>query len=193
MTNEPGDTFEGDDFGGILGLAYISISVDGVTPPFYNMIYQYLVDEPVFSFYLNSDPNDPNGGELIFGGVDSKHYTGCITYLPVDQQFFWQIRMDSVSVNNRQFCVCGCEAVVDTGTSLITGPVDEINRINKLIGSTMSEGQYTISCDRIPYLPKLKFKMGGRTFKLEGKDYVLLVSLCLCSLCLLDILFSFNI
>lgn len=51
--SEPGLAFIAAKFDGILGLAYSAISVDGVSPLFYNMIDQKLIDDPVFSFYLD--------------------------------------------------------------------------------------------------------------------------------------------
>lgn len=37
---------------GILGLAFQSLAVDGITPPFINAVQQGLVDEPVFTVFM---------------------------------------------------------------------------------------------------------------------------------------------
>ncbi|KAG8911624.1 Vacuolar protease A, partial [Tulasnella sp. 408] len=79
-TKEPGLTFAFAKFDGILGLAYDTISVNRITPPFYEMVNHKLLDEPLFTFRLGESEED--GGEAVFGGIDDSHYTGKITYIP---------------------------------------------------------------------------------------------------------------
>ena len=52
--SEPGKVFLDAEFDGILGLAYPSLAVEGVTPVFDNMIAQNLVELPMFSVYMST-------------------------------------------------------------------------------------------------------------------------------------------
>ena len=101
-------------FDGILGLAYDTIAVNHITPPFYEMINQGLIDEPVFSFRLGSSEDD--GGEAIFGGIDSSAYTGKISYVPVRRKAYWEVELEKVKLGDDELELEDTGAAIDTGT-----------------------------------------------------------------------------
>lgn len=175
-TEQPGETFVDAKSDGILGMAYSSIAEDGVTPVFYNMVSQHLVNEPIFAFYLDRKEGAKTGGELDLGGVDSTHYTGEIYYEEVIQEEYWMIEMDSVSVGGTTICT-KCRAIADTGTSLIVGPTAEIANIQKIIGAVEhSGGDYTVDCSQMDKLPNINIVLGGHNFVLTPKEYILVES-----------------
>lgn len=110
------------------------IAVGKVDPPFQNLLKAHPDLDPVFSFWLNRDAEDPDrGGELVLGGVDPAHYKGKHTWAPVTRRGFWQFQLDGMSFG---LCKGGCQAIADTGTSLLAGPPDEVARLNSAIGAS---------------------------------------------------------
>uniref|UniRef100_A0A7M4EV74 cathepsin E n=1 Tax=Crocodylus porosus TaxID=8502 RepID=A0A7M4EV74_CROPO len=144
--SEPGSTFVDAEFDGILGLAYPSLAVDGVIPVFDNMMAQNLVELPVFSVYMSRNPESSAGGELLFGGFDTSHFSGTLSWVPVTKQGYWQIQLDNIQVfNSVVLCAEGCQAIVDTGTSLITGPPSDIKQIQNAISATPVDGEVSLA------------------------------------------------
>ncbi|KAI1004153.1 Vacuolar protease A [Podosphaera aphanis] len=170
---EPGLAFAFGHFDGILGLGFDTISVNKIRPPFYNMIDQKLLDEPVFAFYLGDD-KDSSRSEVIFGGIDPDHYTGEITEIPLRRKAYWEVEFNSISLGDSTAQLENTGVILDTGTSLIVLPSTLAELLNKEIGAKKGfTGQYSIDCDKRDSLPDLTFELGGYNFTITPNDYTL--------------------
>ncbi|XP_071241772.1 cathepsin D-like [Salvelinus alpinus] len=172
---QPGITFAVARFDGVLGMGYPTISVNKITPVFDTAMAAKLLPQNIFSFYISRDPLAAVGGELMLGGTDPLYYTGDLHYVNVTRKAYWQIEMSNVEVGNQlTLCKAGCQAIVDTGTSLIIGPVEEVRALHKAIGALpLLMGEYWIDCKKVPSLPVIAFNLGGKMFNLTGDDYIL--------------------
>merc|ERR1712226_339449 len=188
-TQEPGITFVAAKFDGIFGLAYQTIAVNNVIPPFNLGYSDGLFDQNLFSFWLNRDAEDPIGGVIDFGGMDPDYYKeGTLNWFPVEYQAYWQIRMEGVRVNDDAkdnpsrystvtVCENGCGAAIDSGTSLIAGPTEQTDKINQAIGAfKFIAGEWLVACKRIPEMPTLTFIFGGIEYTLTPEQYVLQIT-----------------
>ncbi|KAI9878318.1 MAG: Vacuolar protease A [Pleopsidium flavum] len=174
-TSEPGLAFAFGRFDGIMGLGYDTISVNKIVPPFYNMLDQGLLDEPVFAFYL-SDTNNGEGdeSEATFGGVNKDHYTGKMTKLPLRRKAYWEVDLDVITFGDASAELEDTGVILDTGTSLIALPSTLAELLNKEIGAKKSyNGQYTVDCAKRDSLPDLTFTLTGHNFTITPYDYIL--------------------
>lgn len=121
-SSEPGLAFAFGRFDGILGLGYDSISVNKIVPPFYNLLDQGLIDEPVFSFYLSDTGTDGDESEICFGGINKDHYKGDLIKLPLRRKAYWEVDFDAITIDGETADLDNMGAVLDTGTSLIALP-----------------------------------------------------------------------
>ncbi|VDP60686.1 unnamed protein product [Schistosoma curassoni] len=163
VTHQPGQVFINFHFDGIMGMGFQQRSQNSnPTPIFLNMIEQRLVDKPVFAVYLNLNEDKTTSGEIMFGGIDDRYYTGDLTYSDVVSEEYWMIKIDG-----------GSTALIDTGTALISGPTEKINNINKYLGSIqVSNNEYIVDCNKIHKLPIIEIKINGKPIQLKADDYI---------------------
>ncbi|XP_033910738.3 gastricsin-like [Acipenser ruthenus] len=176
-TSELGSNFLYAQFEGILGLAYPSDSVGGQPTVMDTMMQNNMLNANVFSFYLSR--NEAQGSEVTFGGVDQSRYTGSIYWTDVTSEIFWQIGINGFSINNQEtgWCSGGCQAVVDTGTSLLTCPQQYLGYLQQYIGAQANEnGEYIIDCNNLANMPTISFNINGVNFPLPPSAYTIVVS-----------------
>lgn len=173
VTSEPGFAFVFGRFDGILGLGYDTISVNHIPPPFYMMLEQGLLDEPVFAFYLG-DANDGSESMATFGGVDKSHYSGKMTMIPLRRKAYWEVELDAITFGDETAEFEGTGVILDTGTSLIALPSTIAELLNNEMGAKPGyNGQYTIECEKRDSLPDVSFTLSGYNFTIGPYDYIL--------------------
>lgn len=161
-------------FDGILGLGFTSISIDGAPTVFENAIAQNKVQQPVFSFYLG----DNKEGELTFGGYDTTKFQGDLTFVKLMSATYWEIGLDGVAAGSYHSQPnedgTAITAIVDSGTSLITGPKREIAKLAASLGAKPNiVGEYTIDCAKVEELDDIVFTINGVDYTIPGKGAVI--------------------
>jgi hypothetical protein len=174
-------------FDGILGLAFPVLSVNQVPTCFENTVNQGLVDDSVFSFFLGN--SDSEEGELMFGGWNSDLYTGDIEWVELLSPTYWEITMQSLTVDGVSYVdSAGAKAIVDSGTSLLTGPTEKVAALADSIGAKeIIAGEYMVGCN-YDTLPDFEFVINDKTYTLTAKEYLIPDGeLCLLGIIGLDI------
>ncbi|XP_037726155.1 lysosomal aspartic protease [Drosophila subpulchrella] len=174
-TKEPGSTFTTANFDGILGMGYTSISVDGVTPLVQNMCAQDVISPCRFAICMKGGGSSARGGAIFFGNSSTSAFSGSnsYTYTPVTQKGYWQFTLQAVYVGSTK--VSGSvQAIVDSGTSLMTAPTAIYKKINKILGcKETSSGECWMKCSTD--VPDVTIVIGNTEFVLKGKKMMMKV------------------
>eukprot|EP00632_Arachnochrysis_sp_CCMP2950_P011029 CAMPEP_0185688912 /NCGR_PEP_ID=MMETSP1164-20130828/129_1 /TAXON_ID=1104430 /ORGANISM="Chrysoreinhardia sp, Strain CCMP2950" /LENGTH=372 /DNA_ID=CAMNT_0028355385 /DNA_START=40 /DNA_END=1158 /DNA_ORIENTATION=+ len=168
-TSGLGVSYRLSQFDGILGLAWGSISIDGVPTPLEALLAAGELDEPVFAFSLG----DNEDGELVLGGVDDEAYVGDFDYVALSNTTYWQLPLDDVAVANASVGTKAVKAILDSGTSLLAGPTRDVRKVAAKIGAKVVPltGEYMVDCDAD--LPDLVFTVGGHSYALSKAQYLI--------------------
>ncbi|CAK0898266.1 unnamed protein product, partial [Prorocentrum cordatum] len=96
---QDGKVFEEVPFEGILGLGFPSMSANGVTPFFDNVVKQKTLSKSEFSFYFSRESKA--GNAVFWGGVDPAFYSEPIEYFHVDDPYYWSVPLLSFKIGNQ--------------------------------------------------------------------------------------------
>ncbi|AAF27055.1 F4N2.8 [Arabidopsis thaliana] len=177
LARNPDTYFRSVKFDGVIGLGIKSSRAQGSVTVWENMVKQKLITKPIFSLYLRPHKGDggedPNGGQIMFGGFDPKQFKGEHVYVPMKlSDDRWKIKMSKIYINGKpaiNFCDdVECTAMVDSGSTDIFGPDEAVGKIYKEIGAT----KVIIRCEQFPALPDIYFEIGGKHLRLTKHDYV---------------------
>lgn len=170
---------------GILGLGFPGLSGGDSDEERRIPIFDHIMKENLlghapnsFAYYIGD-----RGSSFSFGGPDCtllghKKNVECdsdFATTPLSDKTYWTINIQGLDIdfpNGKKVSnLCSkksCSAVIDTGTYLLYGPSDQVQRL----------GTFSFSCDDLSSLPTLKFRI--RTTKgttallvVEPRDYIL--------------------
>nr|GAT55743.1 acid protease [Mycena chlorophos] len=171
---------------GLLGLAWQSIASSGATP-----LWQTLAasswDSPVMAFQLTRFLNQSKaqdeefGGSFTMGFVNQSLYTGDIEYIdmPTSTDSYWILSISAITVQGNSVSIdtSGTDsyAAIDTGTTLVGGPPDDIANIyaqipNSQAGTGNYEGYYLYPCDTDV---TVTLSFGGTAWAVSPADFEL--------------------
>lgn len=171
IANTTSNDFSNFPFDGILGLSLNK----GINQNFMDVLRDSKqLPANIFCVFLNRNSDGPNTGEISFGAVDPAKYTGNIQYTPVEASGNgdWALKFDGISYDGN--VVAGSKGrlvYIDTGTSYVFGPPDDVAALHKLIsGASSSDGvTYTVPCDSTK---PLTVSFSGVSHTISPKDWI---------------------
>jgi hypothetical protein len=165
LTEESDDPFGQLDFDGVMGLGLQSPDAKE-----FNLLLALLgpkVKTHAFAMYLSPKTTGKiSGGELHVGGYRRENMASEFTWAPLSNNDSWHVRVDDITVDGKTTGFCGktgCQAAVDTGSSLIVTPGNMLWGIMNKLG---------IDDECTHASPKLGFVVHGLNLELDQQDYL---------------------
>ncbi|KAF8354833.1 hypothetical protein PRIPAC_96456 [Pristionchus pacificus] len=177
--------FKNEVIDGILGLAFQALAVDNVKPPFIEAIDQKLVEQPLFTVWLEHEFNLENvpGGIYTYGAVDTTNCGPVIAYQPLSSATYFenmiaqcllsfQFKLTSVSIGSYSNSK-GWQVISDTGTSLMSAPKDIADKVAAQVGAKFDRtyGLYMLPDCKTPFAD-LQLVIGSQTYTLNYENMI---------------------
>ncbi|KAF7369214.1 Peptidase A1 domain-containing protein [Mycena venus] len=122
---------------GLIGLAFQDLAETQAVPFWQALASNNQLSSPEMAFQLlrSTSANDQPGGTFTLGGTNSSLFTGNIEFhdlVNASPPTFWQLSLSAVTAQGKSVSIStGNNAIsaIDTGTTAIGGPTDDVNAI----------------------------------------------------------------
>jgi len=166
LLEESDEPFSALAFDGVLGLAPTSPDAKE-----FNVLQSLMATRKaghaVFGLYLGATSSEvAAGGELTFGGFRKERMAEELFWAPLFAAGSWSVAIDDITVDGVPAHLCakgGCEAAIDTGSSLVLAP-------GNILGKLMTRLDPGDDCSKTP--PKIGFVVKGKVLELHPEDYL---------------------
>ncbi|TPX65847.1 hypothetical protein SpCBS45565_g04844 [Spizellomyces sp. 'palustris'] len=169
QANKVPKLFQESPFSGVLGLGFSASSAQKAPPLLQSLVDQKRIKSPSFALHL---PSGLKQATMTIGGIDPSKFSGEISFVPVDNAAGqWGLNIDQVVAQGKGVDVANKKAFLDTGTSTIIGPLDDVRKVFAAIpgSAEMANGTFSVPCT-----PDTSFalKLGGKDYTLKGEDFI---------------------
>jgi len=174
MTEDPFGLF---DFDGVLGLGLSALTLDDNFGFFGQMLRQSPQLQPQIGVFLAR--HDEGENVVTFGGYDKTRASSELAWSPVANPDlgYWQVQIVSMRIGDVVVNDCAdgqCNAILDTGTSLLGVPRSITRTMQRQLARPVpqnADGTQPIDCRTVPGL-KVHFELAGGTIvSLTNEEY----------------------
>merc|ERR1719199_230257 len=160
---ESTEPFQEIPFDGIMGLGFADLSMGKGFNIIDDLFAAGQLPGGQITFYLT----DGGDSEVTFGGYKSEYLASDILWARVELESYWQVSIDDITFDNhpKKLCGGGCNVAVDTGTSMLAGPSELVDKLTNMLGAKED-------CSNFNSLPKLGFQIGDKVLNLKPDDYM---------------------
>jgi hypothetical protein len=158
-----------------LGLAGMSLSEDfNFLAGFHRGYHEPLVYPNSFGLHIGGDDE---GGEITFGGYDTKRLTHPLKWAAVadPQEGRWQVAISAIRVGNNTIDACKnrtCRAAIDYSSSLFAVPPNLASGLETVLAFESSPSGFVDGCQLLS-IPDIHLELeSGTTLTLPSEDFV---------------------
>jgi hypothetical protein len=169
------NSFAQKPFDGICGMAFTSLAINGIIPPFIKMVQDHVVVAPYFTVWMTAAGGSSQGevgGGITYGGLDLDNCASRVHWVPLLSARYYTIKIQGYTVGGTTSDQ-PTSGIVSTGAGLLAGPRSAFDAIGRELGGKYDDTQklYSVACGNS--YPDITFTIDGLSYGIQSKNYVI--------------------